>query len=96
MTDIGTNTSDIEARPHIDGTRVLTSDINIQTPLLIVDVMIPTGGEDPIALPQINLSISGYGPNSLHDSQFGPLDVRPQEVSVLCRWTDIHSHKREH
>ena len=65
MMDMGTNTSDVEARPHIDGTRVVTSDANIQTPLTIVDVMIPTSGEDPIALPQINLSISGYGPNSL-------------------------------
>ena len=60
MMDMGTNTSDVEARPHSDGTRVVTSDANIQTPLLIVDVMIPTGGEDQIALPQINLSISGY------------------------------------
>ena len=65
MMDMGTNTSDVEARPHIDGTRVVTSDANIQTPLPIVDVMIPTSGEDPIALPQINLSISGYRPNSL-------------------------------
>ena len=83
MTDMGTNTSDVEARPHIDGTRVVTSDANIQTPLPIVNVMIPTSREDPIALPQINLSISGYGPNSLQDSQFGSLDVRAQEVSVL-------------
>ena len=52
MTDMGTNTSDVEARPHIDETRVVTSDANIQTPLPIVNIMIPTGGEDPIALPQ--------------------------------------------
>ena len=69
MMDMGTNTSDVEARPHRDGTRVVTLDANIQTPLMIVDVMIPTGGEDQIPLPQINLSISGYGPNSLKDSQ---------------------------
>ena len=80
MTDMGTNTSDVEGRPHIDGTRVVTSDANIQTPLLIVNIMIPISGEDPIALPQINLSISGYRPNSLQDSQFGSLDVRAQEV----------------
>ena len=83
MTDMGTNTSDVEARPHIDGTRVVTSDANIQTPLPIVNIMIPTSGEDPIALPQINLSISGYGPNLLQDSQLGSLDMRAQEVSVL-------------
>ena len=68
MTDMGTNMSDVEARAHRDGKRVVTSDANIQTPLPIVDVMIPTDGEDQIALPQINLSISGYGPNSLERS----------------------------
>ena len=46
MTDMGTNTSDVEARLHRDGTRVVTSDANIQTPLPIVDVMIPTDRED--------------------------------------------------
>ena len=83
--DMGTNTSDVEARPHRDGTRVVTLDANIQTPLPIVDVMIPTCGEDQIALPQINLSISGYRPNLLTDSQLGSLDVRPQEGSVLMQ-----------
>ena len=52
-------------------------------PLLIVDVMIPTGRDDQIALSQINLSISGYGPNSLRDSQLGSSDVRAQEISIL-------------
>ena len=85
MMDMGTNTSDAEARPHIDGTRAVTSDANIQTPLLIVDIMILTSREDQIALPQINLSISGYRPNSLRDSQLGTSDVRVQEVSVLLQ-----------
>ena len=85
MTDMGTNMSDVEARPHRDGTRVVTSDVNIQTPQPIVDVMIPTGGEDQIALPQINLSISGYGPNLLRDSQLGSSDVRAQEISILLQ-----------
>ena len=62
MMDMDRNTSDIEARPHRNGTRVVTSDANIQTPLLIVNIMRPTVGEDQIALPQINLSISGYRP----------------------------------
>ena len=47
--------------------------------------MIPTGGEDQIALPQINLSISGYGPNLLRDSQLGSSDVRAQEISILLQ-----------
>ena len=65
MMDMGTNTSDVEARPRIDGTRVVTLNANIQTSLLTVDIMIPSSAEDQITLPQINLSISGYGPNSL-------------------------------
>ena len=54
MMDMGTNTSDLEGRPHRDGVRVVTSDTNVQAPLLLVDVMIPTGGGDPVAIPQIN------------------------------------------
>ena len=83
MMDMGTNMLDVEARPNRDGIRVVTLDANIQTPLPIVDVMIPTSREDQIALPQINLSISGYGPNSLRDSQSGSSDVRAQEISIL-------------
>ena len=85
MMDMGTSTSDLEVRPQRDGTRVVTLDVNIQTPLPIVDVMIPTGGEDQVALPQINLSISGYGPNSLRDSQVGTSDMRAQEISILLQ-----------
>ena len=47
--------------------------------------MIPTGGEDQVALPQINLSISGYGRNSLRDSQIGTSDMRAPEISVLLQ-----------
>ena len=58
---------------------------NVQTPLLIVDVMIPTGREDQVVLPQINLSISGDGPNSLRDSQVGTSDMRAQEILILLQ-----------
>ena len=81
--DMGTNTSDIEVRPHRDGAREVTSDTNIQAPLLLVDVMIPSGGGDPVAIPQINLSILGYGPDSLRDYHVGPSAVRAQEISIL-------------
>ena len=83
MIDMGTNTSDIEVRPHRDGARVVTSDTNVQAPLPLVDVMIPSGGGDPVPIPQINLSISGYGPDSLRDSQMGTSDMRAQEISIL-------------
>ena len=80
---MGTNTSDVEVRLHRDGARVVTLDVNVQTSLLIVDVMIPTSGEDQVALPQINLSISGNGPNSLRYSQVETSDMRAQEISIL-------------
>ena len=83
MMGMGTNTLDIEVRPHRDGARVATSDTNIQAPLPLVDVMIPSGGGDMVAIPQINLSISGYGPDSLRDSHVGNSVVGIQEISIL-------------
>ena len=80
---MGTNTSDIEVRPHRDGARVLTSDANAQASLPIIDVMLPSGGGDQVAIPQINVSISGYGPNSMRDSHVGTPAMRAQEISIL-------------
>ena len=81
--DMRTNTSDIEVRPHRDGTRVSTSDANAQTSLSIVDVMLPSGGGDQIAMPQINLSISGYEPKSLRGSHIRSPDTRAQGSLVM-------------
>ena len=78
-----TSTSDIEVRLHRDGARVVTSDANTQAPLPIIIVMIPTGGGDPMVIPQINLSISGYGPDSLRNSHVGTPAMMAQEVSIL-------------
>ena len=36
-----------------------------------------------MAIPQINLSISGYGPDSLRDSHVGTPATRAQEISIL-------------
>ena len=49
--DMGTNTSGVEVRPHRDGAKTITSDANAQTSLPIVDVMLPSGGGDQIAIP---------------------------------------------
>ena len=83
MMDMGTNTSDVEVRPHRDGARVLTLNANGHAPLPIVDVMIPSGGGDPMTIPQINLSILGYGPSSLRDSHVGTPAMGAQEISIL-------------
>ena len=94
---MGTNTSDVEARPHREGTRVVTSDANIQLPLLIVDIMIPTGGEDQIALPQINLSI--FRTQAQFAMRFSTWNIRCKSSGSLSTttsgWTSICSHKKE-
>ena len=79
---MGTNTSDIEVRPHRDGTRASTLDANTQPPLLLVDIMLPSGGGDQLAMLHINLSILGYEPNSLRDSHTRPPVMRAQEISI--------------
>ena len=56
---MGTNTLDIKVKPHRDGTRASTSYANAQTSLLIVHVMLPSGGGDQLTIPRINLSILG-------------------------------------
>ena len=81
--DMGTNTSDLEVRPHRDGARIVTLKANAQAPLLLVDVMIQSGGGNPVAIPQINLSILAYGPDSLRDSHVGTPAMKAQEISIL-------------
>ena len=48
---MGTKTLDVEVRPHGDGGREMTSDANTWASIPIVDVMIPPGGEDQVAIP---------------------------------------------
>ena len=80
---MGTNTLDIEVRPHGDGARTLTMDANTQASLTIVDVMLPSGRGDQLAIPQINLSVSGYEPDSLRDSHIRSPSTRAQEISIM-------------
>ena len=55
-----TNTSDVEVRPQRDGTRVVTLDGNAQASFPLVDIILPTGVNEQVPMPHINLSISGY------------------------------------
>ena len=45
--------------------------------------MLPSGGGDQIAMPQINLSILGYEPKSLRGSHIRSPDIRAQGSSVI-------------
>ena len=96
--DMGTNTLDIEVRPHRDGTRVSTSDANAQTSLLIVDVMLPSGGGDQLAIPQINLSISGYELDLLRRFSYKiPSYEGPRNFNdTTIRWASTSSNKKSY
>ena len=83
MMDMGTNTLDIEVRPHRDGARASPLDANAKASLPIVDVMLPSGMGDQLAIPLIKLSISGYEPNSLRDSHIRSPAMRAQEISII-------------
>ena len=62
MNDEGTNTSDVVVEPNRDKLRTSTMEVNAQTFIPIVDVMLPSGRGDHLMIPQVNLSISGYEP----------------------------------
>ena len=81
--DMGTNTLVIEVGPHRDGARASTLDANAQASLPIVDVMLPSGRGDQLAIPQINLSILGYEPHSLRDPRIKSPAMRAQEISII-------------
>ena len=93
---MGTNTLDIEVRPHRDGVRTSTMDANAQTSIPIVDVMLPSGGGDHLAIPQVNLSILGYEPDSLRNSHIrSPSMCSPGNFDYAAvGWTDISSNER--
>ena len=83
MIDMGTNTSDVEVRPQRDGTRVMTSDDSAQASFLLVNVILPTGVNEQVPMPHINLSILGYEPESLRGSHIRTQDTRIQENSMI-------------
>ena len=77
MINMGTNTSDIEVIPQRDRSRIMTSEGNAQASCPLVDVILPTGMSKQMPMPHINLSISGYDPESLRDSH-----VRTQDTGI--------------
>ena len=83
MIDIGTNTLDVEVRPNRDRLRTSTMKANTQTSIPIVDIMLPSGGGDHLAIPQVNLSISGYEPDLLRNSHMRSPSMRAQEIAIM-------------
>ena len=80
---MGTNTLDVEVKPHRDRVRTSTMDANAKTSIPIVDVMLPSGRGDHFAIPQVNLSIFGYEPDSLRNSHGRSPSMWAQEISIM-------------
>ena len=84
MNDIGTNTLDVEVEPNGDRSRTSTVEVNTHTSILIVDILLPSGHGNYVKIPHVNLSITGYEPDSLR-----PLvgtrspSMRTHEISAI-------------
>ena len=70
-------------RPDRDRSRTSTMEANAQTSIPIVDIMLPSSRGDHLAIPQVNLSISRYEPDTLRNSQVRSPTVRAQEISIM-------------
>ena len=81
LIDMGTNTPDIEVRPQRDGAGVIDSDDdNVQVSCPHVNVILPTGMNEQIYMPHINLSISRYDPELPRGSHTRTYDNGMQET----------------
>ena len=85
MTDMGTNTSNVVIEPTVSGLRTSHMEANAQTSIPIVDVLLPSGLGDHTAIPHVNLSISGFEPDSLRTSGIRSPPARAQEVYMIPR-----------
>ena len=83
MIDMVTNTLDVEVTPHRDEVRTSTMDANAQTSIPIVDVMLPSGWGDHLAISQVNLSISGFEPDPFRNSHGRSPSRWAQEISIM-------------
>ena len=82
---MGTNTSDVEMIPQRDESRIMTLEGNVQASCPLVDVILPTGMSEQMPMPHINLSISGYDPESLRGSHIRTQDTRIQEDLTILQ-----------
>ena len=83
VNDIRTNISDVIVELTRDTTRTLNEEANAQTSIPIVDVLLPSGQVDHVMIPHVDLSISGYEPDSLRTSGMRSSSMQAQEVSAI-------------
>ena len=78
---MGTNTSDIEVRPQRDEARVIDlDDDDVQVFCPRVDVILPSGMNEQMPMPHINLSISRYDPELSRGSHTRTHDTGMEET----------------
>ena len=82
MNNVGTNTLDVVVEPNRNRLRTSTMEANAQTSIPIVDITLPSGGGSFNNTP-VNLSISGYEPDSLRNSHMRSPSMRAQEISIM-------------
>ena len=85
MTDMGTNTSDVVIEPTGSAPRPSHMEASAQTSIPIVDILLPSGLGVQITMPHVNLSISGYEPDSLWTSGIRSPPMRAEEVSTILQ-----------
>ena len=83
VNDVRTNTSDVVVESARDRIRTSNMEANAQASIPIVDVMLPSGRGDQVMIPNVNLSIFGYEPDSLRTSSMRSLSMQAQEVSAI-------------
>ena len=83
VNDIRTSTSDVVVELTRDRTRTSNIEANAQTSIPIVDVLLPSGHGDHVIIPHVNLSISGYEPDSLRTCSMRSSSMWAQEVSAI-------------
>ena len=83
VNDIGTDTSDGVVESTRDRTRASNIEVNAQNSIPIVDVLLPSSLGDCVAIPHVNLSISGYEPDSLRTTGMRSPSMWAQEVSAI-------------
>ena len=84
MNDVGINTLDVIMEPNGDRIRTSTVEANAHTSIPIVDILLPSGHEDHVKILHVNLSITGYEPDSLRTLVgMGTPSMRTQGISTI-------------
>ena len=84
MNDVGTNTLDVITEPSGDRLRASTEEASDHNSIPIANVLLPSGHEDHVKIPHVNLSITGYEPDSLRTSVgIRTPSMRTQEISTI-------------